>query len=55
MPTRKIDGSWIPYVELCKHPEHNPPMHIVYRNGSYEHECPGCKAKTCFTVSHPTL
>ena len=39
----------------CLHPEHNPPGHVVLEDGVYEYECPGCGAKTVFTVSKPTL
>ena len=30
---------------LCRHPEHNPPGHIVLPPGQYEHECPKCHEK----------
>lgn len=31
-----------PKVKRCKHPEHNPPRHIVLSPGIYEHKCPAC-------------
>jgi hypothetical protein len=34
----------------CSHPEHNPPSHMVYKPGVYEHTCPGYGKKTVFTV-----
>ncbi len=51
MPTRKIKA---PPHQPCIHPEHRPPMHMVYQPGAtYEHICPRCGAKTKFTVSGP--
>lgn len=34
----------------CTHPGHNPPMHMVYKPGVYEHVCPSCGKKQVFTV-----
>ena len=34
----------------CRHPEHNPPTHIVLEPGEYEHTCPGCGEKIKFIV-----
>lgn len=34
----------------CQHPGHNPPGLMVYKPGTYEWTCPGCGAKTVFTV-----
>lgn len=34
----------------CAHPSHNPPGHMVYEPGVYEHTCPGCGKKTVFAV-----
>jgi hypothetical protein len=28
--------------ERCNHPEHNPPMFMVYQPGRYRHTCPHC-------------
>lgn len=58
MPTRKIadlpGAGWSkkrkPPEPPCRRPEHEPPMHMVYEPGIYEHECPGCGSKTMFTV-----
>ncbi len=52
MPTKKI--SDLPQSQ-CNHPEHNPPMHQVFENGIYEHECPACGKKKTFTVNNPTF
>ena len=37
--------------EICRHLEHNPPMHIVLSPGVYEYTCPGCGKTITFTVS----
>lgn len=42
-------------VMPCRHPEHNPPMHMVYENGIWEHVCPGCGHRVMFVVCKPTL
>lgn len=57
MPTRKIGE--LPTIPAfapagCRNPEHNPPQHMLYEDGVYEHTCPGCFHKTVFTVSKPT-
>lgn len=39
--------------EICRHPEHNPPMHIVLSPGIYEYTCPGCGKTITFIVSGP--
>ena len=51
MPTRKISDLPIP----CVDPDHNPPAHMVYDNGVYEHVCRACGKKVIFTVNRPTL
>jgi hypothetical protein len=28
--------------DLCKDPEHKPPMFVKLDPGTYEHECPSC-------------
>lgn len=43
----------LPRQQFCRHPEHNPPGHIVLSPGVYEHTCPGCKSVFRFSV-HPT-
>jgi hypothetical protein len=50
MPLRKIDDGNKNGKDLCRHPEHKPPMHIVLEPGTYEHTCPACGNKTIFTV-----
>ena len=37
------------------HPEHNPPSHMVYTDGVYEHTCPSCGHVQTFTVLNPSL
>lgn len=39
--------------QICTHPEHGPPTHIVLEPGTWEHTCPGCGFKTIFTVAGP--
>jgi len=52
--TRKIAD--LPEEKICRHPEHNPPNHMAYEPGIYEHTCPGCGATGQFTVqAKPTL
>jgi hypothetical protein len=46
MPTKKIADDERP----CMDPEHDPPKHMVYRPGTYEHTCPGCSRKIVFRV-----
>lgn len=48
--TRKIADLTGNY---CRHPEHNPPSHMVFPDGVYEHECPACGAVQRFVVSKP--
>lgn len=48
MPTKKI--SDLPKHEMCKHPDHKLPMHVVYKPGVYEHTCTGCGHKIKFIV-----
>lgn len=38
-------------VKPCKHPEHNPPAHMVYSPGVYEYTCPGCGDTITFTIA----
>ncbi len=40
---------------ICKHPEHNPPGHIVLPPGVYEHTCPACGIRIVFTVTDTGL
>ena len=37
----------------CLHPQHNPPGHMVYEDGVYEHVCPACGKVQRFTVRRP--
>lgn len=53
MPTRKIRD--ITPQQGCTDPEHEPPSHMVFTPGEFEHECPGCGKKTRFTVPLITL
>ena len=54
MPTKKIadDTGW--KQKLCRDPGHNPPSHMVYEPGAYEHTCPKCNRKLIFTVQAPS-
>ena len=36
--------------EICKHPSHKPPMHMVYQPGRYKYECPSCGKVTKFII-----
>jgi hypothetical protein len=47
MPTTKISDAPRP----CLSTEHNPPMHMAYSPGTYEHTCPSCGHKLRFVVS----
>jgi hypothetical protein len=51
MPTRKIADIPVP----CRHPEHQPPSHMVLGPGVYEHECPSCGKKSTFVVAGVTI
>lgn len=51
MPTRRIGDL----EEPCRHPQHDPPGHMVWKPGVYQHVCPGCRAQQTFTVTRPTL
>ena len=46
--TRRVGD--LPGGPPCPSPEHDPPAHMVYRPGVYEHVCPRCGRKTTFTV-----
>jgi hypothetical protein len=49
--TRKIAD--LPKEAICRHPDHEPPGHIVLPPGVYEHTCPGCGKTIQFVVKHP--
>jgi hypothetical protein len=46
MPTIKIADIPRP----CTSSDHNPPSHMVFSPGIYEHTCSACGHKTRFTV-----
>ncbi len=52
MPTKKIGDLPEPWKkpQLCMNSEHNPPSHMVFPPGVYEHTCPGCGNKITFAV-----
>jgi hypothetical protein len=52
MPTRRLPDppGWPRPGQLCLDPDHNPPSHMVFEPGAYEHECPSCGRKLMFTV-----
>jgi len=41
--------------EPCRHPQHDPPGHIVLQPGTYKHTCPGCGNVVVFSVPLITL
>ena len=43
MYNKTENGTWI--KDICTHPSHNPPMHIVI-TGVYIHRCPSCGQET---------
>jgi len=53
MPTRRIDDdedkSW--KAEPCYDRDHDPPSHMVWPPGTYEHVCPSCGKTVRFTVA----
>ncbi len=53
MTIKKIE-TW-PKLKICRHPEHNPPAHIVLEPGSYSHTCPGCGKEQVFTIQESSL
>ena len=40
MPTRKVKDLPSAWDRPCASPGHNPPRHMVFPPGEYEHECP---------------
>ena len=46
---RKIGD--LPPRQICKHPEHNPPLSICLSPGIYEYTCPSCEKTTTFIVN----
>ena len=48
---RKIKSA----EEPCRHPEHNPPMHIHLEPGVYEYVCPACGRTVIFSVPPVTF
>ena len=51
MPTRKITD--IPPAATCTSSDHNPPAHMVWPDGVYEHECRACGRTLVFTAVTP--
>ncbi len=53
MPTKRtyVDGY---KTEPCYDLDHNPPTHIVYPPGTYEHVCPSCGKIIRFVVQNKT-
>jgi hypothetical protein len=50
-----VDHKPEPKDERCRHPEHNPPGHIVLPAGTHTYQCPGCGQQQTFRVTRPTL
>jgi hypothetical protein len=46
----KKEKKWKEKGDVCRHPEHEPPMFRYYPPGTYEHTCPGCGHRVEFTV-----
>jgi hypothetical protein len=45
----------IPLPERCRHPQHEPPMHMVIPPGKqYRHICPGCGREVLLRPPHIT-
>jgi hypothetical protein len=56
MPTRRIDKDEKPYLPVpCFSKEHEPPSHMAYQPGKYEHTCPDCGHVIIFTVEPISL
>jgi hypothetical protein len=53
MPFKKIED--VSEDEICRNPEHNPPMHISLKPGTYEWTCPACGKSTKVKVNSATL
>jgi len=43
----------LPAEKTCRHPEHEPPRHIVLSPGVYEYVCPGCGQRRELFVTRP--
>lgn len=41
--------------KICRHPEHEPPTHIVLRPGKHVYQCPSCKEQQILNVPEITL
>lgn len=46
--------DFVPYDEVCRHPEHNPPGLIVLKPGRHTYVCPGCGATALVDVPKVT-
>lgn len=53
MPTKKIADC--PVINICRHPDHNPPSMRLFEPGVYEHVCSGCGKRSVFRVHGHTL
>jgi hypothetical protein len=49
--TRKIADL----PKVCCDPYHNPPTHMFYEDGVWEHTCPSCGKTKTFTVRNPSM
>lgn len=49
MPTRKIKEE--KEMKPCFSSDHNPPSHMVFEPGLYEHTCSACGRKITFRVN----
>lgn len=48
MPFKKLADEATP--KKCRHPEHDPPGHIVLAPGTYMYTCPGCGQETTVRI-----
>jgi hypothetical protein len=48
MPLKKIKSHRM--KDVCLHPEHNPPSHIVLEPGDYIYSCPECGKEKVLSV-----
>lgn len=44
-----------PELDICNHPEHDPPGHIVLPPGTHKWQCPNCGEVITIFVSKTTL
>jgi len=45
-----ISSELIDSKQICNHPEHTPPTHIVLRPGKHVWQCPSCGKQQVINV-----